>query len=94
MKIALVLSGISALAVTPAFADSMCSAHNEMGVTCSVSCKTGEQAYCVSPPNNNPPTCKCISATSGAIRVGPLSKPSSVKVKLDHLSRLHGDQTP
>jgi hypothetical protein len=71
--------------IGPANADSSCSAQNEQGTTCSVSCATGQQAYCVSPPNNNPPTCKCITASSGSSFHGSTSGLPKINPWFAHL---------
>jgi len=62
-----------------AFADSSCSATNEIGAYCSISCSTGEAAYCKNGLGASSPTCECEANSEEFNKVKKLLK--SIKSK-------------
>ena len=66
-SIAALLLSVSMLP-TVASADSSCSAKNDAGGTCSVSCPSGQSASCSDTTGANPPICKCVSAEGSLAR--------------------------
>ncbi|PFG24149.1 hypothetical protein ATH90_2939 [Pseudomonas lurida] len=53
------LAAIACLMPLLALADSQCNATNEVGAVCSISCDTGEAAYCKDGLGASSPTCEC-----------------------------------
>jgi hypothetical protein len=52
-------AGLDASAITT-FLGGSCSAKNENGGTCSVTCREGQTASCQNASGTNPPSCKCV----------------------------------
>lgn len=57
-----------------ALADSSCSATNEIGAYCSISCSTGEAAYCKNGLGASSPTCECEANSEEFSKVRKLLK--------------------
>lgn len=64
-------------------ADSSCSAKNETGGTCSVTCPSGQSASCSDTTGANPPICQCNPSNASQMSDFAMVN-ASVDTKLDH----------
>lgn len=60
LLVPLLVSTVAVLSIQ-ALADSSCSAKNDSGGTCSITCPTGQSASCSDTTGANPPICKCVT---------------------------------
>jgi hypothetical protein len=66
-----------------ASADSSCSAHNDSGGTCSITCPSGQSASCSNTTGANPPICQCVSSGGNELSVSSKRDRKSASFSID-----------